>query len=66
MKVFLTEVEKEGKRYAGPNILAETWEFAEEAATLNDLILVGELQEIVVDSTVMDSLEQNIEPPTLH
>lgn len=66
MKVFLTEVEKEGKRYAGPNILAETWEFAEEAATLNDLILIGELQEIVVDSTVMNSLEQNIETPTLH
>jgi len=66
MKVFLTEVEKEGKRYAGPNILAETWEFAEEAATLNNLILVGELQEIVVDSTVMNSLEQNIETPTLH
>ena len=66
MKVFLTEVEKEGKRYAGPNILAETWEFAEEAATLNDLILVGELQEIVVDSTVMNYLEQNIETPTLH
>jgi hypothetical protein len=66
MKVFLTEVEKEGKRYAGPNILAETWEFAEEAATLNDLILIGELQEIVVDHTVMNSLEQNIETPTLH
>jgi len=66
MKVFITEVEKEGKRYAGPNILAETWEFAEEAATLNDLILIGELQEIVVDSTVMNYLEQNIETPTLH
>jgi len=66
MKVFLTEVEKEGKRYAGPNIFAENWEFAEEAATLNDLILIGELQEIVVDNTVMNYLEQHIESPTLH
>ena len=66
MKIFLTEVEEDGKRYAGPNILAETWEFAEEAAALNNLILVGELQEIVVDSTVMNYLEQHIESPTLH
>ena len=66
MKVFLTEVEKEGKRYAGPNILAETWEFAEEAATLNDLILIGELQEIVADGTVIHYLEHGLEPRTLH
>ena len=66
MKIFLTEVEKEGKRYAGPNILVETWELAEEAATFNGLILIGEFQEIVADGTVMHYLERDIEPRTLH
>tara|TARA_R100001460_G_scaffold65361_1_gene105659 strand:- start:180 stop:380 length:201 start_codon:yes stop_codon:yes gene_type:complete len=66
MKIFLTEVEQDGKRYAGPNILAETWELAEEAAEFNNLILIGELQEIVADGTVIHYLEHGLEPRTLH
>ena len=66
MKIFLTEVEKEGIRYAGPNILAETWELAEEAALINDLILIGELKEIVADGTLIHYLEQGLAPRTLH
>ena len=42
MKIFLTEMEDDGKRYAGPNILAVNWEEAEQAYKYNNLILVGE------------------------
>jgi len=66
MKIFLTEFEQDGKRYAGPNILAENWELAEEAAMFNNLILVGELQEIVADGTVMHYLDHGVTPRTLH
>jgi len=32
MKIFLTEIEEKGKKYAGPNIVAENLAEAEEAA----------------------------------
>lgn len=38
-----------GKTFAGPNIIAETFALAEEAAEQNGLVLVGELDSIVVD-----------------
>ena len=38
MKIYLTEVEDNGKIYAGPNILALNWEEAEKAAKYNNLI----------------------------
>ena len=38
-------------RFPGPNIVAASWEVAEQAAVDNNLILVGELDNICVDST---------------
>ena len=66
MKIFLTEIEKEGRRYAGPNIFAETWELAQEAAQFNNLILVGEFVEIIADGDSMHYLEKHTKPKTLH
>ena len=48
-RIFLTEITMRGKTFAGPNIIAETFALAEEAAEQNGLVLVGELDSIVVD-----------------
>mgnify|MGYP006227376947 CR=1 FL=1 len=37
MKIFLTEMIKNGKKYAGPNIIAASLVEAEEAAEANGL-----------------------------
>jgi len=49
MKIFLTEFDAYGTTFAGPNIIAETFEKADEAAAKNGLIVVGELDSIYVD-----------------
>jgi len=54
MKIFLTEIEAYGTTFAGPNIIATTFEKAEQAAAQNHLVVVGELDSIYVD----DKLEQ--------
>mgnify|MGYP003647923898 FL=1 len=54
MKIFLTEMEAYGTTFAGPNIVASTFEKAELAAAQNHLVVVGELDSIYVD----DKLEQ--------
>ncbi len=54
MKIFLTEIEAYGTTFAGPNIVASSYEKAELAAAQNHLIVVGELDSIYVD----DKLEQ--------
>jgi hypothetical protein len=46
MKIFLTEFDAYGTTFAGPNIIAETFEKADEAAAKNGLIVVGELDSI--------------------
>ena len=66
MKIFLTEVEEDGKRYAGPNILAEDWKKAEQAAKFNNLILVGECVEIVTDGDIMHYVEKFEDKRVLH
>ena len=66
MKIFLTEVEEDGKRYAGPNILAEVWKKAEQAAKFNNLILVGEFVEIVTDGDLMHYVEKFEDKRVLH
>ena len=66
MKIFLTEMEDEGKRYAGPNILAVNWEEAEQAAKYNNLILVGEFVEIVTEGGVMHYVEEKEAVEVLH
>ena len=58
MKIFLTEIEEKGKKYAGPNIVAENLAEAEKAAKANNLILVGEFVELVVGSGLMHYLEE--------
>ena len=54
MKIFLTEIEAYGTTFAGPNIVASSFEQAELAAAQNHLVVVGELDSIYVD----DKLEK--------
>jgi hypothetical protein len=56
MKIFLTEIEAYGTTFAGPNIIAPTYEKAEQAAAQNNLVVVGELDSLYVD----DELESHI------
>ena len=51
MKIFLTELEAYGTLFSGPNIIASTIERAEEAATQNGLIVVGQLDSIYIDDS---------------
>ena len=50
-------MEEHGKKYAGPNILAENLQEAEEAAEANGLILLGEFVEIVTERGLMHYVE---------
>ena len=50
-------MEEHGQKYAGPNILAETLQEAEEAAEANGLILLGEFVEIVTERGLMHYIE---------
>jgi hypothetical protein len=59
-------MEDEGKRYAGPNILAVNWEEAEQAAKYNNLILVGEFVEIVTEGGLMHYVEEKEAVEVLH
>ena len=56
MKIFLTEIEAYGTTFEGPNIIAPTYEKAEQAAAQNNLVVVGELDSLYVD----DELESHI------
>ena len=49
MKIYLTEMEVYGKVFAGPNIVASSFEKAEQAAEQSGLIVVGELDTLVVN-----------------
>ena len=49
MKIYLTEMEIYGKVFAGPNIVASSFEKAEQAAEHSGLIVVGELDTLVVN-----------------
>tara|TARA_B100000029_G_scaffold64239_1_gene57539 strand:+ start:2187 stop:2393 length:207 start_codon:yes stop_codon:yes gene_type:complete len=51
MKIFLTEFETYGTTFAGPNIIAPTFETAEIAALKNNLVVVGELDSIYIDDS---------------
>ena len=66
MKIYLTEVEDNGKLYAGPNILAVNWEEAEKAAKYNNLILVGEFVEIVTEGGLMHYIDKADSAKVLH
>ena len=60
MKIYLTEMEQHGKKYAGPNIVAENLTEAEEAAKVNNLVVVGEFVELIVDNGLMHYLEEDM------
>ena len=51
MKIFLTEIDAYGTTFSGPNIIASTIERAEEAATQNGLVVVGQLDSIYIDDS---------------
>ena len=40
MKIYLTEMEEQGKKYAGPNIVAPNLKEAQEAAKANNLVII--------------------------
>ena len=64
MKIFLTEIDVYGTTFAGPNIIASTFERAEQAATHNGLVVVGVLDSIYIDdsdSEHMNRVETNEE-----
>ena len=52
MKIYLTELEIYGNVYTGPNINAANLEQSEVAANKNGLVVVGELENIVVNDDV--------------
>ena len=54
MKIFLTEVDNivENKRFIGPYIKAESFEEAEKIAYEYELILVGEIHELLLEEEV--------------
>ena len=52
MKIYLTELEIYGNVYTGPIIIAANLEQAEVAANKNGLVVVGELENIVVNDDV--------------
>ena len=58
MKIFLTEIEAYGTTFAGPNIITSTVERAEQAATHNGLVVVGQLDSIYIDDS--DSEHMNM------
>ena len=51
MKIFLTEIDAYGTTFAGPNIIASTFEKAEKAAIQNGLVVVGVLDSIYIDNS---------------
>ena len=68
MKIFLTEIEELGKKYAGPNIVAPNLQEAEEAAEANNLTIVGEFTDIYVAKGLMhySTDKDSITNRTLH
>ena len=66
MKIFLTEMTKDRKTFAGPNIVAENWEEAEAAAECNNLKLLGEFKEIFVKNELMSYLDEELSDRVLH
>ena len=61
MYVFLTEFLYKGKLYAGPYIIAENFQEAEEKADEYKVVIVGQLADIIED---FDELEEYA--PTIH
>ena len=53
MKIYLTEMEEQGKKYAGPNIVAPYLKEAQEAAKANNLVIIGEFTDIYVTEGLM-------------
>jgi len=47
MKIFITSFTREGKEYAGPEIIALSWDIASGIAESSGLTLVGELTDII-------------------
>ena len=54
MRVFITEFLHDGLMYEGPNIIAESFEAAEETAELYAVNVVGMLDVIITDNNEDD------------
>ena len=66
MKIFLTEMTKDGITHPGPNIIAESIEEAEDAAKSNGLILLGEFKEIFIHNNLMSYIDEQLSDRVLH
>ena len=66
MKIFLTEMTKDGITHPGPNIIAESIEEAKAAAESNNLILLGEFKEIFIHNDLMSYLDEQLSDKVLH
>ena len=66
MKIFLTEMTKDGITHPGPNIIAEDLSQAKAAAESNNLIIVGEFKEIFTKDNLMTYFDEKLSNKTLH
>tara|TARA_R100001129_G_C5168378_1_gene204060 strand:+ start:418 stop:591 length:174 start_codon:yes stop_codon:yes gene_type:complete len=56
MKIFLTQFTWDGTTHTGPNIIADTWEHAQIIAEGAGLEVIGEIQDIVLTETGLETL----------
>lgn len=66
MKIFLTEMTKDGEVFPGPNIIAQDSKQAKEVADYNGLILLGEFKEIFFKNELMSYIDEDITNRVLH
>ena len=71
MKIFLTEYQEDDIIYAGLNIFAESFEEAESIADIHNLIIVGEIIEILYQpefakNNYLDTIKMPTEKRILH
>ena len=66
MKIFLTEMSKDGEVFPGPNIVAISLKEAEAAARSNGLTVVGEFKEILIQDELMSYFDEKLTGKILH
>jgi len=66
MKIFLTEMTKDGEVFPGPNIIALDLTEAKAAAESNGLTLVGEFKEILIQNDLMSYFDEKLTDKILH
>ena len=52
MRIYLTSFVYLGDEYAGPEIIADSWDMADEIAEPHGLIVIGELTDLIHEDIV--------------